>query len=91
MTTSRRKDEHLLPSEVRRQFELPFDKDVQAKLNVEQWEQTPSSEIYTFSYPEGLGKAVRRTVVKVCLVWLVVKKLSIAADFSIPASIIALT
>lgn len=34
-------------------FESPFDKDVQAELNIEQWEQTPGSEIYTFSHPEG--------------------------------------
>ena len=53
MMTSRKEDEHLLPSEARRQFELPFDKDVQAELNVEQWEQTAGSEIYTFSHPEG--------------------------------------
>jgi len=53
MMTSRKEDEHLPPSEARRQFELPFDKDVQAELNVEQWEQTPGSEIYTFSHPEG--------------------------------------
>jgi hypothetical protein len=26
---------------------------VQAELNVEQWEQTPSGEIYTFSHPEA--------------------------------------
>ena len=53
MMISRKEDEHLLPPETRRQFELPFDKDVQAELNVEQWEQTPGSEIYTFSHPEG--------------------------------------
>ena len=53
MMTSRKEDEHLLPSEVRRQFELPFDKDVQAELNVEQREQTFGSEIYTFSHSEG--------------------------------------
>jgi hypothetical protein len=26
---------------------------VQAELNVEQWEQSPGSEVYTFSHPEG--------------------------------------
>jgi len=53
MMTSRKEDERLPPPEARRQFELPFDKDVQAELNVEQWEQTAGSEIYTFSHPEG--------------------------------------
>ena len=53
MMNPRKTDKSLPPSEARRQFELPFDKDVQAELNVEQWEQTPGSEIYTFSHPEG--------------------------------------
>lgn len=52
--TPRKADEGLPPDEARRKFfELPFDKDVQAELNIEQWEQTPGSEIYTFSHPEG--------------------------------------
>ncbi|MHA1632100.1 MAG: hypothetical protein ACTSXC_04735 [Candidatus Freyarchaeota archaeon] len=53
MMNPRKTDKSLPPSEARRQFELPFDKGVQAELNVEQWEQTPGSEIYTFSHPEG--------------------------------------
>jgi len=53
MITPRKTDEKIPPEEARRKFELPFDKDVQAELNVEQWEQTPGSEIYTFSHPEG--------------------------------------
>jgi len=53
MMTSRKEDAHLSPPEAKRQFELPFDKDVQAELNVEQWEQTPGSEIYAFSHPEA--------------------------------------
>jgi len=31
----------------------PYDRDVQAELNVEQWEQSKGSEVYTFSHPEG--------------------------------------
>jgi phage FluMu gp28-like protein len=53
MMTPRKTDEKIQPEEARRKFELPFDKDVQAELNVEQWEQTPGSEVYTFSHPEG--------------------------------------
>jgi hypothetical protein len=53
MMTPRKANEGLPPNEARRKFELPFDKDVQAELNIEQWEQTPGSEIYSFSHPEG--------------------------------------
>jgi len=52
MMSPRKADESLPPNEARRKFELPFDKDVQAELNIEQWEQTPGSEIYTFNHPE---------------------------------------
>jgi len=53
MMAVRDKDKYLRPQDARRKFELPFDKDVQAELNVEQWEQTRGSELYTFSHPEG--------------------------------------
>jgi phage FluMu gp28-like protein len=53
MMTPRKADKDIPPNEARRKFELPFDKDVQAELNIEQWEQTPGSEIYSFSHPEG--------------------------------------
>ena len=53
MMTSRESDKTLLPADARRKFELPFDQDVQAELNIEQWEQSPGSEVYTFSHPEG--------------------------------------
>jgi len=53
MMTPRKADKDIPPNEARRKFELPFDKDVQAELNIEQWEQTPGSEIYTFSHQEG--------------------------------------
>jgi len=53
MMTSRESDKALLPADARRKFELPFDQDVQAELNIEQWEQSPGSEVYTFSHPEG--------------------------------------
>lgn len=53
MMSPRDSDKKLSPKDARRKFELPFDKDVQAELNVEQWEQTPGSEVYTFSHPEG--------------------------------------
>jgi hypothetical protein len=53
MMTSRESDKALLPADARRKFELPFDQDVQAELNVEQWEQSQGSEVYTFSLPEG--------------------------------------
>lgn len=32
---------------------MPYDQDVHPELNVVQWEQTPGSEVYTFSHPEG--------------------------------------
>jgi len=53
MMTPRKADAHLLPEDARRQFELPFDHEVHAELNVEQWEQMPGSEVYSFSHPEG--------------------------------------
>lgn len=53
MMTPRDTDKALPAEQARRKFELPFDQDVQAELNVEQWEQSPGSEIYTFSHPEG--------------------------------------
>jgi len=53
MMTPREADEDLAPQDARRRFELPYDRDVQAELNVEQWEQTKGSELYTFSHPEG--------------------------------------
>ena len=53
MMTPRKADVGLLPEDARRRFELPFDQDVQAELNIVQWEQSPGSEIYTFSHPEG--------------------------------------
>ena len=53
MMTPRESDKSLLPVDARRKFELPFDQDVQAELNIEQWEQSPGSEVYTFSHPEG--------------------------------------
>ena len=53
MMTPRETDKHLPPREARRRFELPFDKDVQAELNIERWEQTSGSEIYAFSHPQG--------------------------------------
>lgn len=43
----------LAPGDARRHFELPYDQDVQAELNVVQWEQARGSELYTFSHPEG--------------------------------------
>jgi hypothetical protein len=53
MMTPRESDKKSLPEDARRKFELPFDQDVQAELNIEQWEQTAGSEVYTFSHPEG--------------------------------------
>ncbi len=53
MMTPRKSDQQLPPENARRQFELPLDQDVYAELNVEQWEQSPGSEVYTFSHPEG--------------------------------------
>ena len=53
MMSPRKADAGLLPEDARRRFELPLDQDVQAELNIVQWEQTPGSEIYTFSHPEG--------------------------------------
>lgn len=53
MMTPRESDKALLPADARRKFELPYDQDVQAELNVEQWEQSAGSEVYTFSHPEG--------------------------------------
>jgi phage FluMu gp28-like protein len=53
MMTPRESDRALAPEDARRKFELPFDQDVQAELNCEQWEQSQGSEVYTFSHPEG--------------------------------------
>jgi len=53
MMTPRESDKASLPADARRKFELPFDQDVHAELNVLQWEQTPGSEVYSFSHPEG--------------------------------------
>lgn len=53
MMTPRESDRALPVEEARRKFELPFDQDVQAELNIEQWEQNRGSEVYTFSHPEG--------------------------------------
>lgn len=53
MMTSRESDRPLPAQDARRRFELPFDQDLQAELNVVQWEQRPGSELYTFSHPEG--------------------------------------
>lgn len=53
MMSTRESDKGMLAEEARRQFELPFDMDVQAELNVVQWEQRPGSEIYSFSHPQG--------------------------------------
>jgi len=53
MMSVRQSDKGVLAEEARRQFELPFDMDVQAELNVVQWEQRPGSEIYSFSHPQG--------------------------------------
>jgi len=53
MMTPRKSDKGLHPQDARRQFELPYDQDVHAELNVVQWEQSPGSEIYIFSHPEG--------------------------------------
>ena len=53
MLAVRKSDKAVAPEEARRQFELPFDMDVQAELNCEQWEQRPGSEVYSFSHPQG--------------------------------------
>jgi hypothetical protein len=53
MLSVRKSDKGVLPEEARRQFELPFDMDVQGELNCEQWEQRPGIEIYSFSHPQG--------------------------------------
>ncbi len=53
MMTPRESDKNLPAEEARRKFELPYDRDVQGELNIEQWEQPAGSEIYSFSHPEG--------------------------------------
>jgi len=53
MMTPREEDRSLPVEQARRKFEMPFDKDVEAELNVVQWEQTKGSELYSFSHPEG--------------------------------------
>ena len=53
MMTARQADRDLPLKDARRRFELPYDRDVEAELNVEQWEQTKGSELYTFSHPQG--------------------------------------
>lgn len=53
MMSIRECDRSAPAEDARRQFELPFDMDVQAELNAEQWEQRPGVEIYSFSHPQG--------------------------------------
>ena len=53
MMRPRRADKDLLLQDARRCFELPFDHDVEAELNIVQWEQTGGSELYSFSHPES--------------------------------------
>ena len=53
MMAPRETDAALPVEDAQRKFELPYDQDVHAELNVVQWEQSPGSEIYTFSHPEG--------------------------------------
>jgi hypothetical protein len=53
MMTTRRSDQGSDPKEARRCFELPYDREVQAELNTETWEQKTGSEVYAFSHPEG--------------------------------------
>ena len=53
MMTAREADRDVLLRDARRRFELPYDRDVEAELNVVQWEQTKGSELYTFSHPES--------------------------------------
>ncbi|MCW3981735.1 MAG: terminase family protein [Candidatus Bathyarchaeota archaeon] len=53
MMTPRETDKQLPLDEARRKFELPYDQDVHAELNVVQWEQAPGSEVYSFSHPEA--------------------------------------
>jgi len=53
MMTPRETDKKLPLNEAQRNFELPYDKDVHAELNLVQWEQSPGSELYTFSHPGG--------------------------------------
>jgi hypothetical protein len=53
MMSVRKEDKDLPLDTARRQFELPFDMEVQAELNCEQWEQRPGTEIYSFSHPQG--------------------------------------
>ena len=53
MMSPRASEVGLAFAEAERKFELPYDQDVQAELNVVQWEQSPGSEVYSFSHPEG--------------------------------------
>ncbi len=53
MMSPRKADLKVPLKDARRKFEMPFDKDVEAELNIVQWEQTKGSELYTFSHPEG--------------------------------------
>lgn len=53
MMTAREADHAVPLKDARRRFELPYDMDVEAELNVVQWEQSKGSELYTFSHPES--------------------------------------
>jgi len=53
MMTVRKSDRKLTPEEAKRQFEFPHDMELEAELNVVQWEQKPGSQIYSFSHPQG--------------------------------------
>jgi phage FluMu gp28-like protein len=53
MMAPRKSDVTSAVEDQRRQFELPYDRDVQSELNGVQWAQSKGSELYTFSHPEG--------------------------------------
>ncbi len=53
MMAPRTSDAHVAAVDQRRQFELPYDKEVLSELNGVQWTLSKGSELYTFSHPEG--------------------------------------
>lgn len=53
MMSPREEDKGMRLEDARRRFEMPYDQDVQSELNCVQWEQSPGSDLYTFSHPES--------------------------------------
>jgi phage FluMu gp28-like protein len=67
MMTVRESDRKMAPEEAKRQFEFPHDMELEAELNVVQWEQKPGSQIYSFSHQQGTHDDTFWAIALACL------------------------